>query len=952
MLIYNGREFPSKHMYADEVVIDLNGTVPLEVLLQKLRSGEDVSTLIHVNGAFETGEGRFITDADPVSGATTMPPRERVSAHRNLDGDDLEDYEDYYNARDKRSKIFKDYEAYKFGVNQDAFRARELKEGELAEHLYACLGIMPTLTNWNEKSVRELQAISENAEKLYWDFAVPEDENAIPSREDMEFFDTLNAQEKRIITNWIDCGIHPKLILMFAKKTKELQPGRALCVDDIAIIQQSHRNLEGAAQVATSCTFAPDSREVEIATGLFRTIPEVFAKYRGRAPRILNEYIEAQAAKREGNYLPSPRQSEQALEEVVKSFNLTSVQPVARRHSLPLLAFSDEINFAETKAELIDVLATYCPHSLVTSDSRLGFAKWLNAHKSDITAAQLTSLLTEYAEDLLKMRTKLNENETPGALIARLANAIGYSESKNFENDPEYQALGYKFENNELAIKGRHLKVALGGREMEMLQADDYRHFTVGEATHCCQRYNNAGESCVWLATSDPFASTVVITQAGRVVAQAFVWTDEAKSTFVFDNMEFANDGEIASFEPIIAEYVARLPYENVHMGTGYNQGMAGYGALITEKEFAQIPSTIKKRSGGVYSDYHSGGHAPARVFKKNGELLLHRSNGQPKVSNAPDEPTRWDRLATPLFAATLNECELSVEERIALAERLASNPSLEEQMSAVRRNPAFIAAIENPEEEVQLWIARNHEEFITSISNPCEAVQEIVVANNPERIREIPNPSERMRIAAVQANGMLLGAIAEALRTPAVCRVAIEQNAYALPFVPESSLTPEVEVAAIHSDPRIITTFKHPSDPAIVEAISLDPEVAPLIQVPISERAQIEAISRSVALINAFPNASAAVVEEAVRRDGRQIRNFQFKYPHLREVAIAQTPFAITALRNPTQEEVTLAFQVAKDMGLRRFAPMGLDPEMVQAAKQTVSEREEPCTQEIDLAE
>ena len=82
------------------------------------------------------------------------------------------------------------------------------------------------------------------------------------------------------------------------------------------------------------------------------------------------------------------------------------------------------------------------------------------------------------------------------------------------------------------------------------LQKDDYRNFTIGYDTNCCQHYGSIGGECLPCYCHDPYAGAVVIVKnsqmygdkwlTGGAIAQAFTWVDNDKSTIVFDNMEFA----------------------------------------------------------------------------------------------------------------------------------------------------------------------------------------------------------------------------------------------------------------------------------------------------------------------------------------------------------------------------------------------------------------------------
>ena len=56
------------------------------------------------------------------------------------------------------------------------------------------------------------------------------------------------------------------------------------------------------------------------------------------------------------------------------------------------------------------------------------------------------------------------------------------------------------------------------------------------------------------------------------IKAQAEVWLSSDSQTFVFDNIEFANDKDVSEFEEIIKRWTKECPYPNVVLGMGYTQ--------------------------------------------------------------------------------------------------------------------------------------------------------------------------------------------------------------------------------------------------------------------------------------------------------------------------------------------------------------------------------------------
>ena len=261
-------------------------------------------------------------------------------------------------------------------------------------------------------------------------------------------------------------------------------------------------------------------------------------------------------------------------------------------------------------------------------------------------------------------------------------------EARSFE-----QAYHYHFSDNCIAIRGKEICVTSGPLKMYMLSADDYRNFAVGDWTSCCQHWGGAGESCCWKYTSDPFAACVVIEKNGKVVGQAFVFTDEIKDTFVFDNMEFANDSDVANFKNIISTYVEALPYSNVHLGAGYTVAeLLSMGKSISQAKatMAGMPTTtgnLKEQQPSVYHshngyaaqmidshpenyparcDVYSDYHPNARVFKKDGAMYLTKGTGV--ITYGEVEPTPWDALRDSPAKFVLNDYDIPAAERQAMA--------------------------------------------------------------------------------------------------------------------------------------------------------------------------------------------------------------------------------------------------------------------------------------------
>lgn len=628
-----------------------------------------------------------------------------------------------------------------------------------------------------------------------------------------------------------------------------------------------------------------------------QTAEKIFKElYHGHAPRVLSEYMFAQFLAKD----IKPRNvTENDIKSIAESFDQKNVSKVAKYKNLTLFALADKLNFNEIKVEHLEAFAIFINPDYIKAFFDKGFIEWYKEHK-DTNISNLVELLSVHEQI-----EYFDKDRDAKELVADINNAKGKADCRLME-----QKYHYKFSDNELAIRGRHVVAQQGKIKMYMLSKNDYRNFTVGYDTSCCQHYGNAGESCVWKLTTDPFAGVVVIERDGKILAQGFVWTDEAQDTLVFDNVEFADDRKVGQFNSLFAAWSRAMPYKNIHVGTGYNQGMHSWGKKITFS--AALPTTLDDRR--IYSDYHND----ARSLKFNGVMQIGEKEPV-KITTKADEPTRWDILARPETAFLLNDCHSSIESRMNFANNFLNEQTPEIQLEAVKRNVFAIKYIEHPTEEVQKYVIQRDPKYATLIKDPCVEVQKILINLDPAYIRHIKHPDEEMVLKAVQQNGLLLGDIENP--SPVAIRIAVEQNGYAIRFV--ENQTEELQVAAVRNSPKVVSLLRSPSNTVLQTAINADPSVISLLQRP-SEELQLFAVEKDPYVINSIDMPAYAAVRKAVEKNGLLIRKFQFEYPHLREVALKQNAYAIRTLKNITDEEYVLAVKQN-----RNIATLIRDPEL-----------------------
>ena len=143
-----------------------------------------------------------------------------------------------------------------------------------------------------------------------------------------------------------------------------------------------------------------------------------------------------------------------------------------------------------------------------------------------------------------------------------------------------------------------------------ILEPTDYRQLTVGYDTYCCQHYGGAGETAMMYGLMSSTAGFWVIEDKGQIRAQAEVWLSEDGRTFVFDNIEFANDRQVSDYEDIIKAWARECPYPNVVLGMGYTE------ISLPCPECTAPPQPQIEELWDVYTDTHR-----CVCLKKGGKL-------------------------------------------------------------------------------------------------------------------------------------------------------------------------------------------------------------------------------------------------------------------------------------------------------------------------------------------
>lgn len=937
MIIFNNKEMGSKYTLSDDMILEINSPLSLDVIYEKLAKGEEISPEEVSIHAYKNGDGKVRLENDNMEDTSNFHGfnlgEERLHSWSSFD--DLTDVTNGLN-KGGRPEIFSAFESYQFGNNKDGYEftpisfdvEKDQHKEILRRHIALASGVMPTIYMEKDISLKELKELSKDGELLYRNFGPGSicKTNPLPTLDEIREVAKLNEYEKRLIRQKY---VHPRQV-MALKKSLETAACKGTVVTEA--MYNDMMNGKSIQQVI-------GNRLNGLDTALVQKFTDEFQAQYHFTPQVVSEYIIG-LSKIKGN----SDFTDDEIKKAVKNFNRTSIGGlvhsylgsngkevkvnIAQSRNPALIALSSKINFQEMPAQLIRALSVYVTNNNIHILEAKGFSKWIVSRKNDpvsdiVKAIGICDKVKTYNPAVSAVDT-VNSVLLEKAMIAR----------DNYE-----RRYSYKFSDNEIAIKGRHLKVQQGNMSIYMLPADDLRNFIVGDAnaggTSCCQHFGGVGEACVWKCTEDPFAGNIIIEHNGEIVAQAFCWTDEFADTFVFDNFEYKDDGNANKYMNLIGTYVKHLPYSNVHIGMGYTKGSEwnGVGAPITAADVkdvlpAKMPTTLHER--GVYSDYHTtgSGSSVARVLKKpQGRnkvpgLYKYKINEDLcKVTTAPDEPTKWDLLASKQFNFMLNDYSKPIEERLRLAERFNENPDAAIQFEVCRRNPQAILGLENPDPELQKEIYRTHPEIIEQLENPCMEVQVLMVEKDPNYLRRMENPPEELAMGVLARNGLLLEIINNP--TPAMVMAAVEANGYAIRYAPAELQTEEVKLAAVRTSPKVASLMKDPSDAVMLEAVRNDASVILLLKTP-SVASQMSAVRRQPDLILRMKNPAPQAVRVAVEQSPTMIRKFQFQYPELRIEAVRRNGFVIKDLKNVTVEEYNAA--IAQNPSVSRFVQPPLE--------------------------
>lgn len=958
MIIYNQDRIGIKYLTSDNIIFEINSTKKLEELLQMLLDGEDISTVAAINGVIVDGDGTIPHITYQVHQTPSQISESIDIPNYFLIHD--EDYDDDYDSfipdagakpfmQEKEDYLHNQYEKRLMGA-RDArleFKPFPINTSEnqqvFKEQLAYTVGIMPTLLNAEEaegKTVSELKKLSASADIAYnhgvADYYANDYPALLPDYKTAEMLAKLSNSERELIT---DGFLDPMLLTDFIARKKAALGKNILLTEDDILFMSQESNSSGNNYIYSEY---PDSYVINLNCCWNSNVPlvkkniyqdlveeatKLFDEQFHFVPRVLDDYCKA--------YLESiPTKDEYKVKklakDLVENFSRTSLSKVASTKNKVLYVLSSKLNFAEVREDHMLAMGTFYSEKVLARLDENNFVNYYKAY-NDMSLGDLTKLLRLY-----RSHTNLifDVDKTPKELIARMENERGVRDCESMES-----RYDYKFAENDIAIRGRNIMAVDGQMKMYMLPPDDYRNFTTGYDTNCCQHYGSAGESCVWKLTSDPFAANVVIERNGKILAQGFVWTDESKDTLVFDNVEFADDRTVQQFNDLFAVWSSAMPYKNIHVGVGYNQGMQSWGKRINSVDRAIMPTTLSNRH--VYSDYNGN----ARTLKDNGIMKI-SPNKAVRVVQQELIPSKYDELNR-LGLTYLISTGFGVDKLIEIAGKMQNDTlSEEEYMDLFRACPNKEDLLNNMPhipDRVQLWLADTASYYIDKIQNPCEQILVRQIEQNPIKIRFMDNPSEEMQLAVVRANGMFLGEINNP--TDRVIEEAVRANGVAITMVPPERQTDTLKLLAIESWAKVIASIDAPTEEMINAALDREPTAVSLIRGEIPLNCQLRLVENHPSAINDIPSPHPSVIRRAIEKDGMLIRNYQNRFPELRMIAINQNPFAIGTLNRPTETEVLTAI-----MANPRVASVVKDKDVLTHVQANLTETQTEINQENDL--
>ena len=344
---------------------------------------------------------------------------------------------------------------------------------------------------------------------------------------------------------------------------------------------------------------------------LVNSIRPLFYEKFNKLPKIIDLY-DLLFAVCEKNY------KEDYSQYLVDTFNINNIKHIVHFKSIKLLFIASKYNLTHLSYNTLLYINYAYPVKYIGDFSALesNMVKHIISKGNSISKENIIELLSNL--EIVYKCTNVKEG------LKRIKETQAETDKNKFEEE-----YNFKFSDNTCIIKDN--PVSLGKYRMYILKPDDLRLFSVGYDTSCCYHYGGAAESSLLYSVYMPNSSVLVIEDDKRnIKAQAWIWLTKKRKTLVLDNIEFANDRDIEDYIDIIMEYVKNSPYENIHMGMGYNQlkNITTKDIKDRDKSFKHIPYKVDGKNfkkickEKVYLDYKKKDYV---ILKEKGKCYIKR---------------------------------------------------------------------------------------------------------------------------------------------------------------------------------------------------------------------------------------------------------------------------------------------------------------------------------------
>lgn len=176
----------------------------------------------------------------------------------------------------------------------------------------------------------------------------------------------------------------------------------------------------------------------------------------------------------------------------------------------------------------------------------------------------------------------------------------------------------------------KDMPVMLGREKASIMAWDDLHQIFLGNYTHCCQRFGDAGESSMLFGLVSKHSGFFTIKRSDKVLAQAWVW-EAKKDTLVLDNIELADCREVDQFIDILYMWVKNSPYKNVQLGLGYSDMKVGKPMTRSEIKYYSLfrsrAFTKKVKSFFEGEEIYTDAQERRNWLKKEGEMQFFGSH-------------------------------------------------------------------------------------------------------------------------------------------------------------------------------------------------------------------------------------------------------------------------------------------------------------------------------------